>query len=500
MYKGWIFVGLCLFFVNSNAQKDLDFYKVHELKISGLNTAPSSPDMDFGYNTNKVSSSFIELGYYLWIEDAWYKITNADKIFNQDNVSPLYFTVLKNKNADLNIKDPLGVVYSYPIEAIEGYKVSALIYETNLEIVDNITEAKRHTEMIEDVSSVVKQLEAVDSKINLDSNTANKALSVIPSVDTKSNKDSNTNTILKQEVIEDSVFEEATDGTIVIPENAEFITKVVPVSEGLIVEKIEQSSKSITSSETPKNAYEAALALGFDGTVTEWIESVDALGGETAYQQAVKAGYKDTEDVWLRSLWGTNLDPEIEKQDKIASVVSQWIDQLNVSAGNSPYDLALKNGFYGTYTEWIESVIGKDGEQEFNTDVASGFKGSYKEWIEAKLKASNDEMLRKEKLKKNNFVVVPNLQLPLSENLNEVLEFDLFDYYQTYFGQSVLSSSSTNKTTISLLPTDLEYQITWFKRKQIDIIEINRMGVIKYKTLNFADGAETSINVRFLMP
>src|SRR5690606_13244149 len=129
----------------------------------------------------------------------------------------------------------------------------------------------------------------------------------------------------------------------------------------------------------PTNDYEIAVNEGFDGTVTEWIEMIDAQGGKTAYEQAVEKGFDGTENEWKKMLWGREVDVEIAKRDKTAAIVSEWIQSLNTSKGNSPYELALKHGFYGTFTEWVESVVGTDGEKAYEHAKEKGFEGSYKE-------------------------------------------------------------------------------------------------------------------------
>lgn len=48
-----------------------------------------------------------------------------------------------------------------------------------------------------------------------------------------------------------------------------------------------------------RSAYEEAVRLGFNGTESEWLETL------TSYGIAVKNGYKGTETEWLKSLNGT---------------------------------------------------------------------------------------------------------------------------------------------------------------------------------------------------
>lgn len=84
-----------------------------------------------------------------------------------------------------------------------------------------------------------------------------------------------------------------------------------------------------------------------------------ASDGLSAYDIAVKNGYKGTEAQWLESL----------------------------KEGESAYDLAVKNGYEGTETEWLASLNGddgkdgKDGQDAAYTinDVYEAYKTAYKE-------------------------------------------------------------------------------------------------------------------------
>src|SRR5690606_28838556 len=165
----------------------------------------------------------------------------------------------------------------------------------------------------------------------------------------------------------------------------------------------------------PSNDYEVAVNEGFDGTVTEWVEMIGAQGGKSAYEQAVEKGFEGSEREWMRMLWGRQVDVEVAKRDKTTAIVTEWIQSLQTSRGNSPYEMALKHGFYGTFTEWIESVIGSDGEKAYEHAKTKGFEGTYKEWIEQQLNQSNQEVLRKELLSQTQMFVAPNILLPLKQ-------------------------------------------------------------------------------------
>src|SRR5690606_29633574 len=199
-----------------------------------------------------------------------------------------------------------------------------------------------------------------------------------------------------------------------------------------------------------------------------------------------------------KMLWGREVDVEIAKRDKTTAIVMEWIQSLNTSKGNSPYEMALKHGFYGTFTEWVESVIGTDGEKAYEHAQTKGFKGSYKEWIEEQLVNSNKEVLRKERLSQTQMFVAPNVALPIDTEATEALTFDLFDYYNKFYGSAVVTSSNEQQNTFEILPTDLEYQITWFEKDKIKIIELNKNGILKYQPLEEYTGTFSSINVRYI--
>ena len=72
------------------------------------------------------------------------------------------------------------------------------------------------------------------------------------------------------------------------------------------------------------SAYELAVKHGFKGSEDEWLYSLNA------YSIAVRNGFKGSEEDWLLSL--------------------------------SAYGLAVRNGFEGTLEEWISSIKGEKGE------------------------------------------------------------------------------------------------------------------------------------------
>lgn len=88
-----------------------------------------------------------------------------------------------------------------------------------------------------------------------------------------------------------------------------------------------------------------------------------SLGGErplSAYDLALENGFEGSYQDWQNSLVG-------EKG----------------SDGKSAYDLALENGFEGSYEEWQESLNGVDGKDAYDMAVESGFEGTLEEWLQS---------------------------------------------------------------------------------------------------------------------
>src|SRR5690554_7393039 len=109
-----------------------------------------------------------------------------------------------------------------------------------------------------------------------------------------------------------------------VVEHSEETLEEEGVSAEIIVAEAEEPQKEtvrIAASSTliipePSNDYEIAVNEGFDGTVTEWIEMIDAQGGKSAYEQAVEKGFEGSEREWMRMLWGRQVDVEVAKRDK----------------------------------------------------------------------------------------------------------------------------------------------------------------------------------------
>ena len=92
---------------------------------------------------------------------------------------------------------------------------------------------------------------------------------------------------------------------------------------------------------------DAGAILKIKDIYGNWVES-PAITGSSAYEIAVKNGFKGTEAEWLKSLSGDGKD------------------------GKSAYEVAVKNGFEGTEAEWLKSLNGdgKDGDDGFSPTVS----------------------------------------------------------------------------------------------------------------------------------
>jgi len=113
-----------------------------------------------------------------------------------------------------------------------------------------------------------------------------------------------------------------------------------------------------------KSAFEIAVAHGYTGSETSWLESLkgaDGAAGKSAYEVAVAEGFSGTEAEWLASLQGAD--------------------------GRSAYDVALANGYKGDEASWLASLRGRNGaagatgRSAYESAVANGFVGTEAEWL-----------------------------------------------------------------------------------------------------------------------
>ncbi len=471
------------------------YYAVPYLHIENEQKTVKNGVADFGYNVLVHSNaSFLKEGYYMWVDDQWYEIVNKE-IFKPYKDFKTLFSI-SEQTLPLKIKDVNDVVYLYPVEALDSYKVSYnefLTLSTAIKKEDAVTYIKPVEVPKVATKEAVAEAKPTDlPKLNppakeevliTSENPQSVLLDVMDVVE-----------VVKREEVPFNPNKNET-----VESKPEFVEIKVPEANTTDATQVKVSATNTPIIAKPANDYEIAVNEGFDGTVTEWIEMIDAKGGKTAYQQALDKGYKGTEEEWMKMLWGREVDVEIAKRDKTSAIVSEWIQSLKTSKGSSPYEMALKHGFYGTFTEWVESVIGTDGEKAYEHAQTKGFKGTYKEWIEEQLTASNNEILRKERLSKTQMFVAPNVILPLKTDATEPLTFNLYDYYNQYYGAPVISSDAQQVQDIDVKPTDLEYQITWFEKDKIKVIELTKEGVLKYQPLNEVIETTTKLNIRYIL-
>jgi hypothetical protein len=89
--------------------------------------------------------------------------------------------------------------------------------------------------------------------------------------------------------------------------------------------------------------------------------------GDSAYEVALKNGFEGTEQEWLDSLVGPPGQHGI---------------------GESAYEVALKNGFEGTEQEWLDSLVGPPGQHgtgdsAYEVALKNGFEGTEQEWLDS---------------------------------------------------------------------------------------------------------------------
>lgn len=505
---------ICIPFAVTAQQANTVYYAAPYLQIEDVHKKASTDANDFGYNVLvHPKSSFIQEGFFMWVDDQWYKILNSNEIFTTYQDFKTLFTLSTENKNPLKIKDVNDVVYLFPIEALDSYKVSFADFTTLSKSIQkqNLITYTKPVEVVAEKAPVV--LDVIDvvevPKKEIPETPVKKEVAVeLPKLNTNEPvliTSENPQSVLLDvmdvvEVVkrEEIPFDPTQNKDI--ENTAEIIEEKPKVEEQITAEiPVKIAAKNTLIIPNPSNDYEIAVNEGFDGTVTEWVEMIDAKGGKTAYQQAVDKGYKGTEEEWMKMLWGREVDVEIAKRDKTTAIVTEWIQSLKTSKGSSPYEMALKHGFYGTFTEWVESVVGTDGEKAYEHAKEKGFEGTYKEWIEQQLKTSNQEVLRKELLTKTQMFVAPNVLMPLSAEVTEPLTFNLFDYYNQFYGSAVISSSEENNNALEIKPTDLEYQITWFEKDKVKIIELTKDGILKYQPLEGVLDTNTKLNVRYIL-
>ena len=92
-----------------------------------------------------------------------------------------------------------------------------------------------------------------------------------------------------------------------------------------------------------------------DGTV--------GADGKSAYEIAVEHGFEGSESEWLESLKG---EDGVDGKDGVDGVDGSdgkdGADGENGADGKSAYQIAVEHGFEGTESEWLNSLKGANGE------------------------------------------------------------------------------------------------------------------------------------------
>lgn len=146
------------------------------------------------------------------------------------------------------------------------------------------------------------------------------------------------------------------------------------------------------------SAYEVAVEDGFEGTKTEWLQSlvgdgelvVEGGDGKSAYELAVEDGFEGTLEAWLESLVGPKGDtgdqgpqgepgqdgepgPKGDKGDPgepgadgeqgpAGADGQDGSDGQDGADGKSAYELAVEDGFEGSLQDWFDSLKGEKGD------------------------------------------------------------------------------------------------------------------------------------------
>lgn len=123
--------------------------------------------------------------------------------------------------------------------------------------------------------------------------------------------------------------------------------------------------------------YETVNILSSQGKNPVSIVTPGAPGkdGESAYDIAVKNGYKGSEQDWLATFKGqagqNGLSAyQVAVQNGYNGTVGDWLSSL---IGLSAYEVAVANGFFGSQQDWLASLVGLQGPK--GDTGATGAKG-----------------------------------------------------------------------------------------------------------------------------
>ena len=100
-------------------------------------------------------------------------------------------------------------------------------------------------------------------------------------------------------------------------------------------------------------------------------DEMDDLRRENEYY---RKNYYDTGD-WIISSYGS-------VDNFINAVANEALNRMNINgrAGESAYDIAVRNGFRGTEQEWLNSLVGASA---YDIAVQNGYRGSQEDWLES---------------------------------------------------------------------------------------------------------------------
>ena len=104
-----------------------------------------------------------------------------------------------------------------------------------------------------------------------------------------------------------------------------------------------------------------------------------SCAGESAYEIAVRNGFEGTEQEWLNSLKGDKGDAGAAgaKGDKgdagtagaKGDTGAAGANGTNGTNGKTAYEIAVENGFTGTQAEWLASLKGNDGANGVTPEI-----------------------------------------------------------------------------------------------------------------------------------
>ncbi|MDE6781533.1 MAG: hypothetical protein K2J40_08755 [Ruminococcus sp.] len=139
------------------------------------------------------------------------------------------------------------------------------------------------------------------------------------------------------------------DGSEEIPPTPDLYTQ--------LLHKLEEKASSLQNGVDGKDglsAYEIAQNNGFEGTLTQWLESLKGDKGDTG-KQGVKGDKGDKGDTGKQGIQG-------EKGDKGATG-EKGIKGDTGADGKSAYDVWLSHGNSGTETDFLNSLKGEKGDK-----------------------------------------------------------------------------------------------------------------------------------------